>query len=131
MILSRAEIEAVVKRGVRQALIEAFTVNEGSLVEIENVATLADGLAGQIDDEAFDIGRHGLDAIATVTEAEIADTIAWLWRTHGQRVEGAGACATAAVRTQKLDAIATPAVIVVSGGNIDATRHEEILSTRA
>jgi hypothetical protein len=37
VILSRAEIEAVVKRGVRQAQSEAFTVSEGSLVEIEPV----------------------------------------------------------------------------------------------
>src|SRR5262249_14115339 len=33
----------------------------GRLVEIENEPTLADGLAGQIDDEAFDIGKHALD----------------------------------------------------------------------
>src|SRR5438309_5360171 len=49
----------------------------GHLVDIQNVPTLADGLAGQINEEAFDIGRHGLDEIATVSEAEIAETIAW------------------------------------------------------
>ena len=69
----------------------------GRLVEIENVPTLADGLAGQIDDEAFDIGQHALDDIVTLTEEEIAKAIAWLWREHSQRVEGAGACAAGAV----------------------------------
>jgi threonine dehydratase len=101
----------------------------GRVVEIEDRATLADGLAGQIDDEAFDIGRHGLDAIATVSEEEIASAIAWLSRTHGQRVEGAGACGTAAVRLGKFASLPTPAVIVVSGGNIDAGKLETILAS--
>lgn len=109
----------------------AKSLAAGRLVEIDNVATLADGLAGQIDDEAFDIGVHGLDAIATVTEDEIADTIAWLWRTHEQRVEGAGACGTAAVRLRKFGEIATPAAIVVSGGNIDRERHEGVVGRAA
>ena len=69
----------------------------GRVVEIENLPTLADGLAGQIDDEALDIGRLALDDIVTLTEREIAQTIAWLWREQGQRVEGAGACAAGAV----------------------------------
>jgi threonine dehydratase len=99
----------------------------GHLVEIENLPTLADGLAGQIDDEAFDIGTHGLDAIATLTEDEIADTIRWLSAAHGQRVEGAGACATAAVRLGKFAQLPTPAAVVVSGGNIDAARFEAIV----
>jgi threonine dehydratase len=105
----------------------AKSLAAGRLIEIDNVPTLADGLAGQIDDEAFDIGRHGLDDMATVSEAEIGDTIAWLWRTHEQRVEGAGACAAAAVRGGHVKAIEGPAVVVISGGNIDAGRHEKLL----
>jgi threonine dehydratase len=100
----------------------------GRVVEIENVPTLADGLAGQIDDEAFDIGTHGLDGIAALTEDDIADTIAWLAKTHGQRVEGAGACATAAVRLRKFAALPTPAAVIVSGGNIDAAKFEKIVN---
>jgi threonine dehydratase len=99
----------------------------GRIVEIDNLPTLADGLAGQIDDEAFDIGRHGLDEIAVVTEEEIAQTIAWLLREHSQRVEGAGACATAAVRLRKFKNLPTPAAVVVSGGNIDPVKLEKIL----
>ena len=103
------------------------SLSAGRLVEIENVATLADGLAGQIDEEAFDIGEHGLDEIVTVTEAEIADTIAWLWREHQQRVEGAGACGVAALRTGRVQNITTPAAIVISGGNIDAAKHAAVV----
>ncbi len=105
----------------------AKSVAAGHVVEIENTPTLADGLAGQIDDEALDIGRHTLDAIATVTEEEIGRAIAWLFITHGLRVEGAGAVSTAAVLFGKLTNITTPAVIVVSGGNIDAAKHAALV----
>src|ERR1043166_4503914 len=99
----------------------------GHLVEIESVATLADGLAGQIDDEAFDIGRHGLDEIAVLSEAEIGRAIAWLWEEGHQRVEGAGACGVGAVLLENVR-VRTPAAIVVSGGNIDAAKFERLLN---
>jgi len=102
----------------------------GRVVEIENLPTLADGLAGQIDDDALEIGQHGIDDIVTLTETEIGRTIAWLWSTHQQRVEGAGACATGAVWLGKLPSVQTPAAIVVSGGNIDAARFEELTEVR-
>jgi threonine dehydratase len=100
----------------------------GKIVDIGNEPTLADGLAGAIDEEAFDIGTHGLDEIVTVAEDEIAQTIAWLWKEHRQRVEGAGACATAAVRLRRFSDIPTPAAIVVSGGNIDLQKFEKIIA---
>jgi threonine dehydratase len=101
----------------------------GRLVEIESVPTLADGLAGQIDDEAFDIGRHGLDDIVVLSEAEIGRAIAWLWTEEHQRVEGAGACGVGAVLLE-LVRVATPAAIVVSGGNIDPAKFERVLERR-
>jgi threonine dehydratase len=96
------------------------------IVEIESVPTLADGLAGQIDDDAFDIGKHALDDIVTVTEDEIAGGISWFAREHGARVEGAGICGVAALLTGKLRP-ETPCAVVVSGGNIDEARWKEVL----
>jgi threonine dehydratase len=106
----------------------ARSLAAGRLIEIENLPTLADGLAGQIDDEALDIGQHSLDEIVTLTEEELARAIGWLWRAEGQRVEGAGACAAGAVWLGKVPRIATPAAVIVSGGNIDAAKHEKILN---
>lgn len=97
------------------------------VVEIASEPTLADGLAGQIDEDALDIGKRGLDGIMTLTEDEIARSIAWLHRTHDVRVEGAGACGAGAVMLGKLRP-ETPAAIVVSGGNIDAQRWEPIVA---
>lgn len=98
----------------------------GRLVEIESLPTLADGLAGQIDDEAFDIGQHGLDEMVVLSEAEIARSIAWLWEHEHQRVEGAGACGVGAVLLEHVR-VGTPAAIVVSGGNIDAAKFDRVL----
>lgn len=104
------------------------SVGLGRVVEIDNLPTLAEGLAGQIDDYALDIGRRTLDQIVTVSEAEIGQAISWLWVDHRQRVEGAGACAAAALLTRKLRDVPTPAVVVVSGGNIDPARFESVIA---
>ena len=101
----------------------------GKIVEIDNLPTLADGLAGQIDDEAFDIGVNALDDIVTLSETEIGEAIAFLWREHRQRVEGAGACATGAVWKRKFKELKTPLAVVVSGGNIDPTKFDSVLRT--
>jgi threonine dehydratase len=103
------------------AMSKSLTANR--IEAIENVPTLADGLAGQIDDEAFAIGKAGLDEIATVTEEEIARAILWLLDEHGLTVEGAGAVGVAAILAGKVS-LSGETVVVVSGGNIDSGRIE-------
>lgn len=98
------------------------------IVDIPSVPTLADGLAGLIDDDAFDIGRHSLDGIVTLTEDEIAAAIAWVAREHDKRVEGAGACGIGAILHRKLKP-ETPCAVVVSGGNIDDAKWRAIVKS--
>jgi threonine dehydratase len=107
----------------------SLSLAAGHVVEIDNLPTLADGLAGQIDDYAFDVGQHAIDDIVTVSEGDIARSIEWLWTEHKQRAEGAAACGVGAVALRKLGRIATPAAIVVSGGNIDPAKFEKIVAT--
>ena len=97
------------------------------VVDIEDRPTLADGLAGQIDADAYDIAVHALDAIATVTEDEVAQAIAWLHREHDVKSEGAGACGVAAILFGRVK-VPTPCAVVVSGGNIDDARWRRIIS---
>ncbi len=96
------------------------------VVEIPVTPTIADGLAGQIDDEALDIGRHALDDIVLLTEEEIGKTIAWLHAIHDLKVEGAGAVAVGAVLFGKTH-LTFPAALIVSGGNIDDARWRAVL----
>jgi threonine dehydratase len=106
----------------------ARSMAAGRVVAIEDEPTLADGLAGQITENSLEIGRHALDEIVTVTEDQIGAAIAWLWRQHGARVEGAGAASTAAVLHRVILSLPTPAAVVVSGGNIDAERFEQLVA---
>ena len=108
----------------------ARSIAAGHVVEIPVTPTLADGLAGQIDEEALDIGRHALDDIVLLTEVEIARAIAWLHREHDIKVEGAGAVAAGAVLFGKTP-LTFPASVIVSGGNVDEVRWRAVLAGAA
>jgi threonine dehydratase len=127
--LVRAQAPAVRIIGAQsdQTAAMSRSLAAGRVTAIDNAPTLADGLAGQIDDEALAIGVDGLDEIITVTEGEIGRAILWLLDQHGMSVEGAGAVGVAALLAGKLRPRGTT-VVVVSGGNIDATRIAELRS---
>jgi threonine dehydratase len=116
--------------GVQSEETPAMTrsVRAGRVVDIPVTPTLADGLAGQIDDEALHIGQVCADDLLLVTEAQLGETIAWLHRTTGMTVEGAGAVTVAALRHGLLPAPEGPVVAVVSGRNIDRARLEALLT---
>lgn len=105
----------------------ARSLAAGRVTAIAVESTLADGLAGQIDEEALDIGRHALDGITTIPEDAIARGIAWLSRHHAARVEGSGAVCVAALLSGALVITRFPAVVIVSGGNIDLERFSTIV----
>ncbi len=104
------------------------SVSAGHVVEIPHTPTLADGLAGQIDDDALHIGQTCADEIVLVSEDELAETIAWIAHTDGTVVEGAGAVTVAALRHGRVVPSNGPIVALLSGRNIDRTRHQALLS---
>lgn len=109
----------------------ARSLEAGRVVEIPNTPTLADGLAGQIDDEALAIGRAALDEMVTLSEAEVADAIAFLAEEEGMVVEGSGAVGVGALLHRRVRSLPTPAVVTVSGANIDPARHAAVLRESA
>ena len=106
----------------------ARSLAASAVVSIPSVPTLADGLAGDIDELALDIGRHALDAMHTVSERAIAGAIAFLAREEQLTVEGSGAVGVAAVLEGLAADWPNPVVIVVSGGNIDRDRLDAIVA---
>ncbi|MEJ7813307.1 MAG: threonine/serine dehydratase [Gemmatimonadaceae bacterium] len=105
----------------------ARSLEAGRVVPIPSVPTLAEGLAGGIDDYALDIGRHALDDIVTVEERDIAAAITWTWREESVAIEGSAAVGVAAILGRKIDALRTPAVVIITGGNIDPARLQGLL----
>jgi len=105
----------------------ARSLAAGRRVEIGYEPTLADGLAGQIDEEGLAIGRFAIDEMCVVTEAQVADAVAWLSQAHALRVEGSGAVGVAALRARDGGAWLGPIAVVVSGGNIDDARWTSII----
>ena len=107
----------------------ARSVQAGRVVEIPSVPTLADGLAGQIDDDALDIGLHALDEMITLSEEEIGAAIAWLQANEALTVEGSGAVGVGALLHQRVRELGRCVAVVVSGSNIDAEKHRAVLAT--
>ena len=97
----------------------ARSLAAGRIVDIGHDPTLADGLAGGIDEDGLAIGRAALDAIVRVSEEEIARAIAWLAEEESLTVEGSGAVGVAALRAGLFTELPSPVAIVISGGNID------------
>jgi threonine dehydratase len=106
----------------------AASLAAGRRVPVAVTATLADGLAGQIDDEGYEIGRVAIDEMETVSEAQIADAISALARDHGTRVEGSGAVGVAALLSGRTGTITGPVAVVLSGGNIDDDRWKGLVN---
>jgi threonine dehydratase len=109
----------------------ARSLDAGRLVEVPVLPTLADGLAGQIDEGGLAIGRRAIDRMAVVPEEALADAIRWLAREEGITAEGSGAVTVAALLTGAAGLVRGPVVAIVSGGNIDPARHRAIMDETA
>jgi threonine dehydratase len=127
--LTRAVAPAVRIVGAQSVRTNAMaaSLSAGHRVDVPVPPTLADGLAGQIDDVGLAIGRFAIDEMVTVTEEEIAEAIAWLSHNHDARVEGSGAVGVAAVLSGRATQVEGPMAVVVSGGNIDERRWRAIV----
>lgn len=96
----------------------------GKPVPAPRPATLADGMTPPfVGALPLAIAREAVDAIVTVTEAEIIAAIELLMTRAKLYVEGSGAAATAALLAGKLDLPPHSKVVsIVSGGNVDPDR---------
>ena len=104
----------------------ARSLEAGRVVDTAILPTLADGLAGAVDEHGLDVARHALDEMITVEESAIAEAIALLAREEEVIAEGSGAVGVAALLTGSVRVV-DPVVVVISGGNIDEDVLADVL----
>ncbi len=96
------------------------TLRAGRLVDVVEEDTLADALAGSLGpDNRYTVAlcRDLVREIVLMSEDEIGAAMAFALTEEGEAVEGGGAVGVAALLSGRLSP-ATPAVVVVSGGNV-------------
>ena len=129
-IAARALAGRVEVVGVETEASPAFheALEAGHIVEVEVRATLADGLAGNMDPETmtFDLVRRYVDRTVLAPESAIADAIRGLFEEERVIAEGAGAAAVAALLA-RLPVAGRRVAVVVSGANIDAELLSKVL----
>jgi threonine dehydratase len=107
------------------AMYNAFKA--GKLVDCPIGPTLADGLAGQVDETSYARAVAVVDEMFLVKEEALPEAIRAMYREGVIGEGGAAVCfAALAERVIKVDG---PTVVVITGGNIDAERFAAILSS--
>lgn len=103
------------------------SLKEGKVVSLKEIETFADGVAvkrvGQLN---FDIIKSTIHNIRLVHEGKICETMLELYNEDAVVVEPAGALTIAILDDYKEEIKGKNVVCVVSGGNNDITRTEEV-----
>ena len=108
------------------AMYDAFEA--GHVTDCPIGPTLADGLAGCTDEVSYERARRVVDEMFLVEESALPNAIAGLYRWDGIIAEGAASVCAAAI-LENVIKITGPTVLVITGGNIDAERFADILSS--
>ena len=94
-------------------------LDAGQVVTLPELSTIADGLAAKrAGDLTFEYVRQLVDEVVTVTEEEIAQALLLMTERARLVLEPAAAVGVAGAMLRKAE-MTFPAVVIVSGGNID------------
>jgi threonine dehydratase len=106
------------------------SLRAGHLVEIEAGESIADGLGGNADPETitFELIQRYVDRIVTVSEEDLAAAIVGLVAKEHLIAEGAGAAASAAILSTRVEVSGRKVAAIVSGSNVDRNRLMSVLS---
>ena len=118
--------------GVQAAASPAMAAALDGVSSIDVQPTLADGLAGNLEDGTItvELTRRHVAEIVDVSEDEIASAVAFLSARHGLVAEGSAAVGIAALLHGKIDAD-QPTAVIVTGRNIAPSTYIDILMREA
>jgi threo-3-hydroxy-L-aspartate ammonia-lyase len=102
----------------------------GERVRIDVPRTIADGLqATEPGELTFEVNRQRVDEIVTVSDEEMVEAMVFLFDRLKIVAEPSGAIGGAALLSGKVDAGDRAVGVVLSGGNVGATRFAELVAT--
>jgi len=105
------------------------SLSEKKPVHLDSVSTIADGIAVKEPGvNTFEMCQQYVDEVVTVTDDEISAAILALIEKQKLIAEGAGATPVAAVMFDKLPVKGKKVVCLVSGGNIDVTILNRVIT---
>jgi threonine dehydratase len=98
---------------------------KGSQENVSDLPTLADGLSGPVENGSITVPliKALVDDILLVSEEEIARAISYAYHFYGETIEASAAVGLAAILS---GIIQSPAVVVISGGNILPELHAQV-----
>ncbi|MEU6715817.1 threonine ammonia-lyase IlvA [Nonomuraea sp. NPDC046802] len=103
-------------------------LDHGEPRALPRLDTFVDGAAvGRVGDATFPLVKDLVDEVVTVDEGAVCTEMLDLYQSDGIIAEPAGALAGAAAREILPFASGAPVVCVVSGGNNDVSRYNEVL----
>lgn len=103
------------------------SIRAGHVVELDTIDKFVDGAAvKRVGDKTFEICKETLDDIILIPEGKVCTTILELYNESAIVAEPAGALTIAALDFMKEKIKGKNVVCLVSGGNNDITRTEEI-----
>jgi len=103
------------------------SLDAGKVVALDHIDPFVDGAAvKKVGEKTFQIARQVLEDLLLVDEGKVCSTILHLYNEDGVVVEPAGALSIAALDQYKEQIKGKTVVCVVSGGNNDITRTQEI-----
>jgi threonine dehydratase len=105
--------------------------HHGTQTGVVELPSLADGLAGPVEEGSVTIPmvKNLVNDILLVTEDEIKKSIKYASNVYHECIEGSAAIPLAAVLSGRI--IARPAMLIITGGNINPLEHAEVLMDNA
>ena len=115
-----------------RAPVMVHSLQAGRPVVMEELDTLADALVGNIGAEnryTFRFVQQYVDDAVLVSEAEIAEGMAFALEQHHLVVEGGGAVGIAALLSGRVPGLGREVAVIASGSNVSPSKLTEIVAS--